>query len=168
MADVQADALELSANDVRALGAAQGAEVLAHRLDVSKAAEVDALAAATRERFGVCVEFEKLQARDASLRDDVETQILTLEVTAIRNGSRAPQHTDRPVPIEKPPRLTDRLEQLRERAFVRARIQSQDPRPARRGPREVGDPPQQLVEIEGLAGAIVEVEWLRDHERPPR
>jgi NAD(P)-dependent dehydrogenase (short-subunit alcohol dehydrogenase family) len=49
MADVQADALELSANDVRALGA----EVLAHRLDVSKAAEVDALAAATRERFGV-------------------------------------------------------------------------------------------------------------------
>jgi NAD(P)-dependent dehydrogenase (short-subunit alcohol dehydrogenase family) len=53
MADVQADALELSAHEVRALGAAQGAEVLAHRLDVSKAAEVDALAAATRERFGV-------------------------------------------------------------------------------------------------------------------
>ncbi len=52
MADVQADALELSANDVRALGAVQGAEVLAFRLDVAKAVEVDALAAATRETFG--------------------------------------------------------------------------------------------------------------------
>ncbi|MBP6252508.1 MAG: SDR family oxidoreductase [Rubrivivax sp.] len=52
MADVQADALELSASDVRALGAAPGAEVLAFRLDVAKAVEVDALAAATRETFG--------------------------------------------------------------------------------------------------------------------
>jgi NAD(P)-dependent dehydrogenase (short-subunit alcohol dehydrogenase family) len=48
MADVQADALERAATEVRALGA----EVLAHRLDVSKAAEVEALAAATLARFG--------------------------------------------------------------------------------------------------------------------
>jgi NAD(P)-dependent dehydrogenase (short-subunit alcohol dehydrogenase family) len=48
MADVQADALERAAAEVRALGAA----VLAFRLDVSKAAEVEALAAATVERFG--------------------------------------------------------------------------------------------------------------------
>jgi NAD(P)-dependent dehydrogenase (short-subunit alcohol dehydrogenase family) len=52
MADVQADALELSAHDVQALGAGQGAEVLPFRLDVSKAAEVEALAAATLDRFG--------------------------------------------------------------------------------------------------------------------
>jgi NAD(P)-dependent dehydrogenase (short-subunit alcohol dehydrogenase family) len=49
MADVQADALELSAHDVRALGAA----VLAQRTDVSRAADVEALGRATRERFGV-------------------------------------------------------------------------------------------------------------------
>ncbi len=48
MADVQADALEAAAASVRALGAA----VLPFRLDVSKASEVDALAAATLERFG--------------------------------------------------------------------------------------------------------------------
>ncbi len=48
MADVQADALERAAAEVRALGA----EVLPHRLDVSKAAEVEALAASTLARFG--------------------------------------------------------------------------------------------------------------------
>jgi len=48
MADVQADALERAADEVRALGA----QVLHHRLDVSKAAEVEALAAATLARFG--------------------------------------------------------------------------------------------------------------------
>ena len=48
MADVQADALGRAADDVRALGA----EVLAHRLDVSKAQEVEELAAATLARFG--------------------------------------------------------------------------------------------------------------------
>ena len=48
MADVQPDALELSAAEVRDLGA----EVLPFRLDVSRAAEVEALARATRERFG--------------------------------------------------------------------------------------------------------------------
>jgi len=49
MADVQPDALELSAQEIRDLGA----EVLPFRLDVSKAAEVEALGAATRETFGV-------------------------------------------------------------------------------------------------------------------
>lgn len=48
MADVQADALEPAATEVRALGA----EVLPFRLDVARAQEVDALGAATRERFG--------------------------------------------------------------------------------------------------------------------
>lgn len=48
MADVQPDALELSAHEVRDLGAA----VLAVRVDVAKAADVEALGAATRERFG--------------------------------------------------------------------------------------------------------------------
>ncbi|WP_119153515.1 SDR family oxidoreductase [Caldimonas tepidiphila] len=48
MADVQADALEAAAAEIRALGA----EVLPFRLDVSKAAEVEALGAAVRERFG--------------------------------------------------------------------------------------------------------------------
>jgi NAD(P)-dependent dehydrogenase (short-subunit alcohol dehydrogenase family) len=48
MADVQAEALEAAARDVQALGAA----VLSFRLDVSKAAEVEALAAATVQRFG--------------------------------------------------------------------------------------------------------------------
>jgi NAD(P)-dependent dehydrogenase (short-subunit alcohol dehydrogenase family) len=48
MADVQADALEAAAADVRGLGA----DVLPFRLDVSKGAEVEALGAATVERFG--------------------------------------------------------------------------------------------------------------------
>ena len=49
MADVQADALESAAQQVRGLGA----EVLPFRLDVSKAHEVEALGAATVQRFGV-------------------------------------------------------------------------------------------------------------------
>lgn len=48
MADVQPDALELAAAEIRALGA----KVLAARTDVSRAADVEALAAATQERFG--------------------------------------------------------------------------------------------------------------------
>lgn len=48
MADVQPDALELSAHDVSAIGT----EVMPFRLDVSRAQEVDALAAAVRDRFG--------------------------------------------------------------------------------------------------------------------
>jgi NAD(P)-dependent dehydrogenase (short-subunit alcohol dehydrogenase family) len=49
MADVQADALEAAAAEIRG----RGATVLPFRLDVSKAAEVDALGAATRQAFGV-------------------------------------------------------------------------------------------------------------------
>jgi NAD(P)-dependent dehydrogenase (short-subunit alcohol dehydrogenase family) len=49
MADVQADALDAAAAEIRGLGAA----VLPFRLDVSKAAEVEALAAATLARLGV-------------------------------------------------------------------------------------------------------------------
>ena len=49
MADVQADALERAAAEIRGLGA----EVLPFRLDVSQAHEVEALGAATVERFGV-------------------------------------------------------------------------------------------------------------------
>jgi len=48
MADVQADALETAADEIRGLGA----EVLPFRLDVSKAAEVEALAQATLQTFG--------------------------------------------------------------------------------------------------------------------
>ena len=48
MADVQQDALDRAAADVRALGA----EVLPFRLDVAHAAEVEALGAATKARFG--------------------------------------------------------------------------------------------------------------------
>lgn len=48
MADVQADALELSRHEIESLGA----PVLALRTDVSRAADVDALAAATMQRFG--------------------------------------------------------------------------------------------------------------------
>jgi NAD(P)-dependent dehydrogenase (short-subunit alcohol dehydrogenase family) len=48
MADVQAEALESAVREVTALGA----DVLAFQVDVSKAAEVDALAEATSERFG--------------------------------------------------------------------------------------------------------------------
>ncbi|GIX25207.1 MULTISPECIES: SDR family oxidoreductase [Caldimonas] len=49
MADVQPDALELAAAEVQALGA----PVLAQRVDVSRGEQVEALAAATVERFGV-------------------------------------------------------------------------------------------------------------------
>jgi NAD(P)-dependent dehydrogenase (short-subunit alcohol dehydrogenase family) len=49
LADVQAEALERATAEIGALGAA----VLPYRLDVSKAAEVEALAAVTVERFGV-------------------------------------------------------------------------------------------------------------------
>jgi NAD(P)-dependent dehydrogenase (short-subunit alcohol dehydrogenase family) len=48
MADVQADALEQAAAEI----GSSGAPVLAYRLDVSKAAEVEALGAATLARFG--------------------------------------------------------------------------------------------------------------------
>lgn len=48
MADVQADALEVAAAEIRALGV----EVLPFRLDISKAVEVEALATATKDRFG--------------------------------------------------------------------------------------------------------------------
>ena len=48
MADVQQDALDAATAEIVALGA----PVLAFRLDVSKAAEVEALGAATFERFG--------------------------------------------------------------------------------------------------------------------
>ena len=48
MADVQADALQAATAEVRALGAS----VLPFQLDVSKAAEVDALGEATRQAFG--------------------------------------------------------------------------------------------------------------------
>ncbi|MGQ0710456.1 MAG: SDR family oxidoreductase [Rhodoferax sp.] len=48
LADVQQDALDRAADELRA----QGAAVLAQRVDVSDAAQVDALAQATRERFG--------------------------------------------------------------------------------------------------------------------
>jgi NAD(P)-dependent dehydrogenase (short-subunit alcohol dehydrogenase family) len=48
MADIQQDALDRAAAEISALGA----QVLPHRLDVSSAAEVEALGAATRERFG--------------------------------------------------------------------------------------------------------------------
>ncbi|MCY7314187.1 MAG: SDR family oxidoreductase [Rubrivivax sp.] len=52
MADVQADALAAARRDVEALGAAFGAQVLSFALDVSSAAEVEALAAAAVQRFG--------------------------------------------------------------------------------------------------------------------
>jgi NAD(P)-dependent dehydrogenase (short-subunit alcohol dehydrogenase family) len=48
MADVQPDALTLAAHEIEGLGA----QVLSFRLDVSKAAEVEALGAATLQRFG--------------------------------------------------------------------------------------------------------------------
>ena len=48
MADVQQDALDTAAAEIRGLGAA----VLPFRLDVSKAAEVEALGAAAFARFG--------------------------------------------------------------------------------------------------------------------
>jgi NAD(P)-dependent dehydrogenase (short-subunit alcohol dehydrogenase family) len=48
LADVQPDALERARAEIEGLGA----QTLARRVDVSKADEVEALAAATRERFG--------------------------------------------------------------------------------------------------------------------
>jgi NAD(P)-dependent dehydrogenase (short-subunit alcohol dehydrogenase family) len=48
MADVQNDALQLSVREIESLGA----KVLPYRVDVSKVEQVDALAAATMERFG--------------------------------------------------------------------------------------------------------------------
>ena len=48
MADVQADALQVAADEV----AGRGAPVLAQQVDVSKADQVEALAAATQARFG--------------------------------------------------------------------------------------------------------------------
>jgi NAD(P)-dependent dehydrogenase (short-subunit alcohol dehydrogenase family) len=48
MADVQPDALALAAHEIEGLGA----KVLTFKLDVSKAAEVEALGAATMQRFG--------------------------------------------------------------------------------------------------------------------
>ncbi|MBK9364434.1 MAG: SDR family oxidoreductase [Rubrivivax sp.] len=49
LADVQPDALELAAHEIQALGA----QVLARRTDVSRAADIEALADATVQRFGV-------------------------------------------------------------------------------------------------------------------
>jgi NAD(P)-dependent dehydrogenase (short-subunit alcohol dehydrogenase family) len=48
LADVQADALERAAAELRG----SGAQVMTHRLDVSRAADVDALGAAVQARFG--------------------------------------------------------------------------------------------------------------------
>jgi len=48
MADVQQDALDRAAAEIRAFGA----DVLAHRVDVAHAAEMEALAEATRKTFG--------------------------------------------------------------------------------------------------------------------
>ena len=48
MADVQPDALDRAVAEIEGLGAA----VLGFRLDVSKAAEVEAMGAATLKRFG--------------------------------------------------------------------------------------------------------------------
>ena len=48
MADVQSDALQRAAAEIESLGA----KVMARRVDVSKAVDVEALGATTRERFG--------------------------------------------------------------------------------------------------------------------
>lgn len=48
LVDVQTDALDRAVSELQA----QGAHILARRVDVSKAAEMDALAAAVHERFG--------------------------------------------------------------------------------------------------------------------
>ncbi len=48
MADIEGDALDRAAAEIAAIGA----EVLPYRLDVASAAAVDAMAQATRERFG--------------------------------------------------------------------------------------------------------------------
>ena len=51
MADVQPDALDRAVSEIRA-SITSGAEVLGFRLDVAKAAEVEAMGEATRARFG--------------------------------------------------------------------------------------------------------------------
>ena len=48
MADVQADALQLAVDEIKGLGA----QVLPYKLDVSKSEQVEAMGAATLERFG--------------------------------------------------------------------------------------------------------------------
>ena len=53
MADVQADALETAAADIRERAAAHGARVIAQRCDVSRASQVEALRDATVAAFGV-------------------------------------------------------------------------------------------------------------------
>jgi NAD(P)-dependent dehydrogenase (short-subunit alcohol dehydrogenase family) len=52
LADVQQDALDAAVAEVSALGAGHGTQVLPFQLDVSKASQVEALAAATFARFG--------------------------------------------------------------------------------------------------------------------
>jgi NAD(P)-dependent dehydrogenase (short-subunit alcohol dehydrogenase family) len=52
LADVQQDALDAAVAEVTALGAEHGMQVLPFQLDVSKASQVEALAAATFARFG--------------------------------------------------------------------------------------------------------------------
>ena len=52
MADVQADALERATAEIAAEIASTGAQVLSMRVDVSKADDIEQLAAATQQRFG--------------------------------------------------------------------------------------------------------------------
>jgi NAD(P)-dependent dehydrogenase (short-subunit alcohol dehydrogenase family) len=52
MADVQQDALDAAVAEVRAIAQGQGGQVLAQRVDVSSAAEVETLGAEVRQRFG--------------------------------------------------------------------------------------------------------------------
>ena len=52
MADVQQDALDAAAAEIRVIAEAQGAQVLAQRIDVSSAAEVESLGAQVQQRFG--------------------------------------------------------------------------------------------------------------------
>ncbi len=52
MADVQPDALATAHNEIAALAQANGADALAVRVDVSRAADLEALAQATDKRFG--------------------------------------------------------------------------------------------------------------------
>ncbi len=53
MVDVQQDALNTAQSEVQVLAAEQGGKTLAHRLDISKAGEVEALGAAVLAAFGV-------------------------------------------------------------------------------------------------------------------
>ena len=52
LADVQQEALDRAVAEIEALARGHGAAVLPFRLDVSKAAEVEAMGAATMQRFG--------------------------------------------------------------------------------------------------------------------